>query len=218
MKKVLAILIWGVLIFAIGTYLDKVRAMMMLGWDATLTAYFRFAVGLVLVVLVVLAGRWLRRWMQGKRLEPGAWFVAGTVAWGLQAAYARWIEPRQLLDLVIHDTYFVMTYVFAAVGMAVVFGVIGVVYLSYPLVTGRPLNAVLGYLHFWATLAALYVVLWMESYDNGLNLPRGYLEYRSFQTNQAVGWAYEGMAILLVAVQAVFVGNLLWSLFWRRKS
>jgi cytochrome c oxidase subunit 1 len=110
-----------------------------------------------------------------------------------------------------------MTYVFAVVGMGVVFGVIGAVYFLYPLVTGRALNAVLGYLHFWATLATLYVVLWMESYDNGLNLPRGYLEYRNFQTNQAVGWAYGGMAMLLVAVQVVFVGNLVGSLFWGRR-
>jgi cytochrome c oxidase subunit 1 len=217
MKKILVILIWGVLVFAIGTYLDKVRAMLMLGWDATMTAVFRFAMGLVLVVLVVLVGRWLRRW-SGKGMGPGEWFVAGAVAWGLQGGFARWVEPRRMLDLVVHDTYFVMTYVFVVVGMAVVFAVMGVIYLTYPLVTGRALNAVLGYLHFWATLSALYVVLWMEIYDNGLNLPRGYLEYQSFQTNQVVGWAYEGMAMLLVAVQVVFVGNLVGSLVRRREG
>jgi cytochrome c oxidase subunit I len=216
MKKVWAILIWGVLIFAIGTYLDMVRGMLMGGSDPMITAVFRFAVAFVVVMVVVLVGRWLRRWT-GKRLRPGEWFVAGAVAWMLQGAYARWVEPLRTLDMVVHDTYFVMTYVFAVVGVAVIFGVIGAVYLSYPLVTGRTLNAVLGYLHFWATLAALYVVLWMESFDNGLNLPKGYLEYRNFQTNQAVGWAYEGMAILLVGVQVVFVGNLVASLFRRRR-
>jgi cytochrome c oxidase subunit 1 len=155
--------------------------------------------------------------MGGKGLEPGGWFVAGAVAWMLQGAYVWWMEPRRALDLMVHDTYFVIGYVYAAAGVAAVFWVMGTVYFSYPLVTRRPLNRVLGYLHFWATLSALYVVLWMESYDNGLNLPKGYLEYGSFQTNQAVGWAYEGMALLLVAVQVVFVVNLVGSLFRRRR-
>src|SRR5580658_2850399 len=120
MKKILVILVWGVLVFAIGTYLDKVRGMLMLGWDPTMTAVFRFAAGLALVVSVVLVGRWLRGWMGGKGLEPGGWFVAGALAWLLQGAYAWWMEPRRTLDLMVHDTFIVIAYVYAAAGVAMV--------------------------------------------------------------------------------------------------
>ncbi|HUB62731.1 MAG TPA: hypothetical protein VL978_18580, partial [Puia sp.] len=61
MKKSSAILIWGVLVFAIGTYLDKVREMLMMGGDPVVTYILRFGVALVLVVLVVLVGGWLKR-------------------------------------------------------------------------------------------------------------------------------------------------------------
>jgi hypothetical protein len=41
---------------------------------------------------------------------------------------------------------------------------------------------------------------------------------RNWQTPRVAWWAYTGMAIMLVAVQMVFVGNLVASLFWRRRS
>ena len=64
MKKFWAILIWGVLVFGIGTYLDKVREMLMMGGDPMVTYILRFGVGLVLVILAVLVGRWLKRWLE----------------------------------------------------------------------------------------------------------------------------------------------------------
>jgi hypothetical protein len=56
MKKLWAILIWGVLVFGIGTYLDKVREMLMMGGDPVVTYILRFGIGLVLAVLAVLIG------------------------------------------------------------------------------------------------------------------------------------------------------------------
>jgi heme/copper-type cytochrome/quinol oxidase subunit 1 len=218
MKKVWAILIWGVLVFVIGTYLDMVRGMLMMGSDPIMTAVFRFAVGLGLVVVVVL----VRRWFRGARLDPGGWFVAGAVSWVIQGVYMWRMEPGRTLDLVVHDTFFIIFYLHAAVGVAAVFGLIGVVYLTYPLVTGRALNRVIGYLHFWVSIGALYVVLWMESYKY-VSVTEGSWGFemwgvRNWQTPRVAWWAYTGMAIMLVAVQMVFVGNLVASLFWRRRS
>jgi heme/copper-type cytochrome/quinol oxidase subunit 1 len=220
MKKVWAILIWGVLIFGIGTYLDMVRGMLMAGSDPMITAVFRFAVGLVLVVVVVLVGRWLRRWT-GKGLGPGEWFVAGAVAWVIQGGYMWQVEPGRTLDLVVHDTFLIIFYVYAAAVVAVVFGVIGLIYLTYPMVMGRALNRIMGCLHFWVSIGALYVVLWMESYKY-VSVTEGSWGFgmwgvRNWQTSQVVGWAYTGLAILFVAVQVVFGGNLVASLFWRRR-
>jgi len=217
MKKVWAIFIWGVLVFAIGTYLDMVRGMLMTGSDPMIAAVFRFAVGLGLVVVVVLVGRWLG----GARLDPGGWFVAGAVAWVIHGVYMWRMEPGRTLDIVVHDTFFVIFYLHAAIGVAVVFGLIGVIYLTYPIVTGRALNRVMGYLHFWVSIGALYVVLWMESYKY-VSVTEGALGFgmwglQNWQTTRVVGWAYTGLAIMLVAVQMVFVGNLVGSLFWRRR-
>jgi cytochrome c oxidase subunit I len=218
MKKLWAILIWGVLVFGIGTYLDKVREMLMTGGDPLVTYILRFGVGLVLVVLVVLARTWSRR--AAGRLEPGGWFMAGALAWLIQAGYVWWMEPKRTLDLLVHDTFLIIYYPHAAVGAALVFGVIGVVYLSYPSVTGRSMNGVLGRLHFWVSLSALYVVLWMVSYKYVSADGTWGFEFRSFrawQTSQVVGWAYTGLTALFVAVQVLFAGNLVGSLFSRER-
>jgi len=144
--------------------------------------------------------------------------VAGAAAWLIQAGYVWWMEPKRTLDLLVHDTIFVIYYPHAAIGVAVIFGVIGAVYLSFPLVTGRSMKVVLGRLHFWVSLAALYVVLWMESYKYVSTDGTWGFEFRSFrvwQTSQVVGWAYTGLTILFVAVQVLFAGNLVGSLFSR---
>lgn len=190
----------------------------MMGGDPVLTYILRFGVGLMLVVVVVLVGRWLRRWI-GQRLGPGEWFVAGAVAWLIQGGYVWWMEPKRTLDLLVHDTFFVIYYPHAAIGVALIFGVIGVVYLSYRSATGRSMNRVIGRLHFWVSLAALYVVLWMESYKY-VNVAEGIWgfetrSFRAWQTSQVVGWAYTVLTGLFVAVQVLFAGNLVGSLFSR---
>lgn len=222
MKNVWAILVWGVLIFAIGTYLDKVREMLMGGGDPVNTAILQFGVGLALVVAVVLAGRWVKRWSGGMRV--GDWWIAGAAAWLLEGGYVWKLEPRRMLDLLIHDTFFNIFFPHAAIGVAVIFGMIGMVYLSFSSVMGRKMNRVMGFLHFWISLAALYVVLWMQSYKyvNVTNIAEGMwgLEMRTFQSwqrSQIVGWAYAGLTALFVAAQLMFVGNLLAGLLFARK-
>lgn len=216
MKKVRAILIWGVLIFAIGTFLDKVRGMLMQGSDPGATAFFQFAVGFVLVVAVVLMGRWLRGRMGSKGMGPGEWFFAGAVAWALQGAFVWWGERPRTLDLQIHETMFVIYYLHVALAVAVVFGVMGAVYLAFPLVTRRAVGRVFGLVHFWVSFGALYVVLWMESYTY-VNVSSGrwgfalWWRYAQWETTRMADWAYTGLAMLLVAVQLVFVASLVWA-------
>jgi heme/copper-type cytochrome/quinol oxidase subunit 1 len=179
-----------------------------------MTAVFRFAAGLGLVVVVVLVGRWLR----GARLDPGGWFVSGAVAWVIQGVYMWRMEPGRTVDLQLHDTLFVLAYFQMSLGVAVVFGVIGAIYLTHPSVTARPLNKVIGFFHFWVSLAALYVVLWMEDVKF-VNLATGVpgLEFRNFQTYYVVEGAYSAMATLFVGMQVAFVVILVGSLFGRRK-
>lgn len=186
----------------------------MMGGDQGILMMVRFAVALVLVVVVVYVGRFLRAWT-GNRMGPGEWFLAGAIAWGFQGLMDLLVEHRPTLDIVIHDTYIVVGYIHAVLAIAVLFGVNGLVYLSYPLVTGRLLNSILGYAHFWVSHAALFVVVWMEYFDPRL-MPRRYIGLPEFGQMQWASQAYLAMAIAVVAVQVLFVLNLMLSSFGNR--
>src|ERR1700761_1185563 len=128
MKKLWAILIWGLLVFGIGTYLDKVREMLMAGGDPVVTYIIRFGVGLVLAIAVVLMGRWMKRWLGWNALGPGGWFLIGAVAWGIQGGYDWWMDPRGIVDIAVHDTYFVILRLHAYSAVVVLYLLTGAIY------------------------------------------------------------------------------------------
>jgi hypothetical protein len=209
MKKSTAILVWGVLIFAIGTYLDQVRVMILMGDDPVTTYILRFGVGLALAVLVVLLGRGLRRWLGGKGLGPGDWFMAGALAWLAWGAYGLWQGPGQLMEFLLHDTLFIAARWHVAAGVFLLYVLTASVYFL-----GRVMNRVMGFIHFFVTHAAMYVLLWMR-YFNPAYQVKGYLDYHEFQDYNMVSWAYVSMAILLLAAQLLFLVNLI-LLFFRK--
>jgi hypothetical protein len=207
MKKFWAILIWGLLVFAIGTYLDKVRELLMLGGDETLTYVLRFGIGFLVVVVVVLVGGWVRRWLGRDRLGPGDWFMIGAVAWMIEGGYGWWIEPKGTVDIQVRDMLFAVARLQAIGVVVILYGLIGLIYYL-----GRGMNKLMGFIHFFVTHAALYVMLWMR-YFNPAYQVSGYLQWHEFQKYQMVGEGYEVMAALLVAAQLLFVINLFFMLF-----
>jgi hypothetical protein len=209
MKKFWAILIWGVLVFGIGTYLDKVREMLMMGGDPVMTYILRFGVGLMLAILVVLVGRLLKRWLGRNGLGPGDWFMIGAVAWAIQGGYGWWMDPRGIVDVAVHDTYFVISRLYANCAMVLLYVLTGAIYYL-----GRGMSRVLGYIHFLVTHAALYLLLWMRNFDPAYQVP-GYLEYHEFQNDKMVSGGYFVMAMLLLAAQLLFVVNLFVMVFSR---
>lgn len=205
MKRVWAILIWGVLIFAIGTYLDMVRGMLMRGGDPKMTALFRFAMPLVLVAATVLMGRWMRGWIRGA-FGPGDWFMAGAVAWVFQAGLVWWADPRRTEDIQIHDSMFVLLFVQVAGAIVVLFALFGMIYYFE-----RKMNRVLGLVHFFVTFAAIFTLFWIKYFNPAYEV-RGYLAWKEYQSFLIVSEAWVYLAILLVAVQLLFVANLVYGL------
>ncbi|HXD76544.1 MAG TPA: hypothetical protein VN616_01990 [Puia sp.] len=210
MKKATAILVWGVPLWAIGTWLDQVRMMLMLGEDVQTTYWIRFGAGLALAAVVVLAARGLRRWT-GKRMMPGDWFMSGAVAWSLQGLFNWRTGVIQDMDVQIHDTYIVVPHTHVYSGVILLFVLLGVLYY-----TGRAMNRVLGLLHFTITHAALFVLFWMK-YFNPAYQVKEYLDYHEFQTLGTTTWGYEVMAALLLAAQLLFTINLFISFFRRTR-
>jgi cytochrome c oxidase subunit 1 len=107
-------------------------------------------------------------------------------------------------------------------GVAPIFVIFGALYHWYPKVTGRMLNEGLGQLHFWVTFLGAYAIFFPMHYLGLLGVPRRYHEMGSTsfvpESAQSLNVFITVAALIVGAVQLVFLFNLFWSLRYGRES
>jgi cytochrome c oxidase subunit I len=127
-----------------------------------------------------------------------------------------------VVDVPLSDTMFVVAHFHMVMGVAPIFVIFGALYHWYPKVTGRMLNEGLGQLHFWVTFLGAYAIFFPMHYLGLLGVPRRYHEMGSTsfvpESAQNLNVFITIAALIVGAVQLVFVFNLFWSLRYGRKS
>ena len=118
------------------------------------------------------------------------------------------------IDIQLHDTYFVIANAHVMILLALVSLIFSAVYAFYPAVTGKALNAPMGYIHFGITLIGLCLIGWPVHYEGIAGMPRRYFDYSDWTTiNRFAGSNIFQMwvSILLICAQLLFVINLIYS-------
>ena len=99
------------------------------------------------------------------------------------------------------------------------FCTIAIVYFYFPRVFRRQLNELLGWLHFWANVISLFLLLLIPIYFN-LAIESPASESKAERFYRAFGASVSSLLIsiqLLALVQILFIGNLIWSSFKGKK-
>jgi cytochrome c oxidase subunit 1 len=138
-------------------------------------------------------------------------FVSIFVTGGLSGIFL----GQPVLDLYLHDTYFVVAHFHLIMGVAAVFGIFAATFYWFPLMFGRMLNETLGKLHFFATFIGVYC-LFLPMHVAGIaGNPRRYPDFTNFEflaplltMHQFMTWA----AFFTGAAQVLFIANLFWSI------
>src|SRR4029079_9039956 len=73
--------------------------------------------------------------------------VLGVITGGLSGIFL----GQPVLDLYLHDTYFVVAHFHLIMGVAAIFGIFAATFYWFPLMFGRMMNETLGKAHFFAT-------------------------------------------------------------------
>jgi cytochrome c oxidase subunit 1 len=119
-------------------------------------------------------------------------------------------------DRPLHDTYWVVGHFHLIMGVAAIFGMFAATTFWFPKMFGRFMNETLSRIHFWVTFIGVYLIFMpmhylgmagqMRRYPDatGVNFVGELIPLQTFITHAA---------FVTIAVQLLFLFNLIWSMF-----
>jgi cytochrome c oxidase subunit 1 len=206
---------------AILAFLVWAHHMFVTGLNPFLGAFFVLLTLLIAVPSAIKVFNWLTTlWRGSIRFTPAMMFAIGFVSLFISGGLTGIFLGNSALDLHLHDTYFVIAHFHIVMGVASFFGMFAGVYHWYPKMFGRYLNNTMAYIHFWVTLIGAYLIFWPMHYEGFAGMPRRYYDYSSWQSfNQFAGLNsfISIVAMIVFAVQILFVFNFFYSIYKGRR-
>src|SRR5579885_2417897 len=139
-------------------------------------------------------------------------FVSLFVSGGLSGPFL----AQPVLDIPLHDTYFVVGHFHLIMGVASIFGIFGATYYWFPKMFGRMMNESLGRIHFVITLIGTYCIFMPMHYLGMAGQTRRYSQFTEvhYMTHLIPLQTFMTYAAFItIAAQFIFLINLFWSMF-----
>ncbi|HXB94028.1 MAG TPA: cbb3-type cytochrome c oxidase subunit I [Puia sp.] len=187
------------------------------GLNPMLGSLFVLATLLIAIPSAVKVFNWITTlWRGNIRFTPAMLFAIGFVSTFISGGLTGIYLGNSALDIHLHDSYFVVAHFHLVMGVSSVFGMFAGIYHWFPKMFGRYMSPILGYIHFWITLAAAYLIFWPMYYEGLAGLPRRYYDFSnwtSFNQFATLNEFISAIAMVSFAVQLVFLFNFFWSMF-----
>ncbi len=155
-------------------------------------------------------------WKGNIVFTPAMLFSIGLVSFFISGGLTGIFLGNSVLDINLHDTYFVVAHFHLVMGSASFFGLLAGVYHWFPKMFGRMMNDKLGKLHFWLSFVGIYLVFFPLHYIGIAGFPRRYYSFTSFETFNIYGdlnALVSIAAILTFAAQFIFLFNFFYSIY-----
>lgn len=195
--------------------------MFVTGLNPFLGAFFVLLTLLIAVPSAIKVFNWITTiWRGNIRFTPGMLFAIGFVSLFISGGLTGIFLGNSTLDIHLHDTYFVVAHFHIVMGVASFFGMFAGVYHWFPKMYGRYLNTTMANIHFWVTFIGAYLIFWPMHYQGLAGLPRRYTDFSNWQSfNQFsdMNRFISTVAMVVFAVQLLFVFNFFYSIFKGRK-
>jgi cytochrome c oxidase subunit 1 len=165
---------------------------------------------------------WLGTIWQGRiRFHSPMLFAIGFVSLFVTGGISGPFLAQPVLDIYLHETYFVIAHFHLIMGVASIFGIFGATYYWFPKMFGRMMNETLAKLHFWLTFVGAYAIFMPMHYSGMAG------QLRRYSQGTEVAWIkaltpiqvfISIAAFITIASQFIFLFNLFWSMFKGKKA
>ena len=160
---------------------------------------------------------WLGTMYKGRiRFQTPMLYAVGFVSLFVSGGLSGPFLAQPVLDIQLHDTYFVVGHFHLIMGVAAIFGMFAATYYWFPKMFGRMMNERWGRVHFFLTLAGTYAIFMPMHYLGMAGGTRRYSQYTEVAYLQKLMPLHQFMtyaAFVTIAAQFIFVINLFWSMF-----
>jgi len=160
-------------------------------------------------------------WRGNIVFTPAMLFSIGLVSFFISGGLTGLFLGNAVIDINLHDTYFVIAHFHLVMGSAAFFGMLAGVYHWFPKMFGRMMDATLGKIHFWFSFIGVYLVFFPMHYIGIAGFPRRYYSFTSFDafsTHVDLNMFVSVAAILTFGAQFIFLFNFFHSIWKGRKA
>lgn len=152
------------------------------------------------------------------KLTPDVLFTIGLFSCMILIFVLQIIYGNSALDILLHDTYFVMPNFFPLIFIALIFAIFAATYHWFDKVFKKQMNYALGYIHFWFSFLGISFIALPIQYAGLAGMPRRYFDYSdtsTFDTFSNQITLVSVLTFLLIIAQLLFVINFIYSIFRR---
>ncbi|MCB9170511.1 MAG: cbb3-type cytochrome c oxidase subunit I [Flavobacteriales bacterium] len=190
--------------------------MFVTGMNPFLGSVFVFTTLLIAIPSAVKVFNYITTLWRGNIVfTPAMLFSIGLVATFIAGGLTGIILADSALDIVVHDTYFVVAHFHIVMGMSAIFGMFAGIYHWFPKMYGRMMNTRLGYAHFWITFVCAFGVFFPMHFIGLAGAPRRYYAYTEFPMFNGVVDLNVLVTIFAIVgglAQVIFLYNFFYSL------
>jgi len=164
---------------------------------------------------------WLGTIWRGRiRFHSPMLFAVGFVSLFVTGGISGPFLAQPVLDIYLHETYFVIAHFHLIMGVASIFGIFGATYYWFPKMFGKMMNETLAKLHFWLTFVGAYAIFMPMHYSGMAG------QLRRYSQGTEVAWIkaltpiqvfISIAAFITIGSQFIFLFNLFWSM-WKGKK